>query len=346
MAKKTSDKSVVRLLSTGGTIASTKEAAEGADYTLSKKADEIVESVPHLDYFADIEVKEVAHKPSPDLLIEDYVEIAKAAKQAESDGFDGIIVTHGTSSIEENTYFNDLVLDRDIPVTFVGAMRPADAQISDGPSNLLTAARMISCDKFHLSDEPSGVYVIINGTIHAARDVMKSDTWALETFDSGPAGPVARFTNAELQLYREPKSYSPDISDCNLENTPEITVPIVTTRERVGAPSIEQAITGEYEVNGFVIQTTGRGRSSPAITEAIENAMNIGIPVVSSSRCYYGPLEPKHEPDSIISIHNLTVWKARLFLIVILTITRDQESIRKTAIETGYNMPVAVPSAL
>jgi L-asparaginase len=346
MVNNSTEKPVVRLLSTGGTIASTEEAADGANYTLSKKANEIVNSVPHLNHFIDIEVEEVAHKPSPDLLIEDYTEIANAAKRAESDGFDGVIVTHGTSSIEENAYFNDLVLDLDIPVAFVGAMRPADAQVTDGPSNILTAARMIACDEFHLSDEPSGVYVVLNGTIHAARDVVKSDTWALETFDSGPAGPVARFTNEELQLYRSPGSYSSDLSDSNLEIAPEMTVQMITTGAGVGAPSIEQAVAGENEVDGFAIQTTGRGRSSPAITESVENAINLEIPVVSSSRCYYGPLEPQHEPDGIMAMHNLPVWKARLFLIVALTITTDIESIRRKITKTGYSKRVTAPSAL
>ncbi len=346
MQDQSSKKPIVRLLSTGGTIASTEEAAEGARYSLSKKADEIINSVPHLEHFVDIEYDEVTHKPSPHLSIKDYVAVANAAKEAESDGVDGIIVTHGTSSIEENAYFNDLVLNLDIPVAFVGAMRPADAIMTDGPSNLLNAARMITCDEFHLSDDPSGVYVILNETVHAARDVVKSDTWAPETFDSGPAGPIARFTNAELQLYREPGSYSPDLSDCELEEATKITVPIVTTGAGVEAPLIEQAIAGNYDADGFAIQTTGRGRTSPSITEAVDDAIEAGIPVVSSSRCYYGPLEPQHDPGTVVATGNLPVWKARLYLLVVLTMTTDIEAIRDAVAETRYSKPVTAPSAL
>lgn len=346
MQNQSSKKPVVRLLSTGGTIASTEEAAEGASYSLSERADDIINSVPQLNYFVDIEFEEVTHKPSPHLTIEDYVAVANAAKKAESDGFDGVIITHGTSSVGENAYFNDLVLDLDIPVVFVGAMRPADAIMADGPSNLLTAARMISCDEFHLTGDPSGVYVVLNETIHAARDVVKADTWAPETFDSGPPGPIARFTNAELQLYRDPGSYSADLSDCNLEEVSEMTVPIVTTGAGVGAPLIEQATAGNYDVDGFAIQTTGRGRTSLAISEAVGDAIDAGIPVVSSSRCYYGPLEPQHDQGTVVAMDNLPVWKARLYLLVVLTMTTDIEEIRDAVAETGYSKPVTAPSAL
>ncbi len=337
-------KPLARLLSTGGTIASTEEAAEGASYTLSKKADEIIDSVPHLDYFIDIEVEEVAHKLSPRLLIEDYVAVANAAKKAEADGVDGVIVTHGTSSIEENAFFNDLVLDLDIPVAFVGAMRPNDAAMADGPSNLLTAVRMIASDQFHLGN--NGVYVVLNDTIHAARDVEKSDTWAPETFDSGLAGPIARFTNSELQLYREPKSYCPNLSDCDLEGIHELTVPIVTTAAGAEAPLIEQAIAGRYAADGFAIQTTGRGKTSPAISRAVESAVEAGFPVVSSSRCYYGPIEPQRNPGSVITMGNLPVWKARLYLLVLLTKTSDIEIIREAVVESGYGKTVTAPSVL
>lgn len=340
------EKPLVRLVSTGGTIASTEEAAEGAGYDLSEQADAIVDSVPLLDYFIDIEIEEVAQKGSSSLLIEDYIGVAKAAKQAEADGADGVIVTHGTSAIEEDAYFNDLVLDLDIPVAFVGAMRPADAVTADGPSNLLTAARMITRNEFHLDDKPSGVYVVLNETVHAARDVTKSDTWALETFDSGSAGPIARFTDDEMQLYREPGSYSSDLSGCDLNAASEMTVPIVTTGAGVEAPLIEQAISGEYDADGFTLQTTGRGGTSPGITDASQAAIDAGIPVASGTRTYYGPLGPSDEAGTVIAMENLPAWKVRVHLIVALTITRDIEEIRETVEEGKYGTAVVAPSAL
>lgn len=340
------EKPLVRLVSTGGTIASTESASEGAGYSLSEQADAIVDAVPLLDYFVDIEIDQVAQKGSSSLLIEDYVAVAEAAEQAEADGADGVIVTHGTDAIEEDAYFNDLVLDLDIPVVFVGAMRAADAVSADGPSNLLTAARLITRNEFHLSDEPSGVYVVLNETVHAARDVTKTNTTKVETFDSGPAGPIAIFTDDELLLYREPGSYSSNLSDCDLSTASEMTVPIVTTGGGADAYLIEQAISGAYDANGITIQSTGRGGSSPAIDNASETAIEAGIPIVRATRVHFGPLAPSDDSGSVVIMEDLPAWKARLHLIVALTITSDLETIRETVDEGKYGTAVVPPSTL
>ncbi|ADJ16123.1 Asparaginase/glutaminase [Halalkalicoccus jeotgali B3] len=340
------EKPLVRLVSTGGTIASTEAASEGAGYSLSEEAEAIVDAVPLLDYFVDIEIDRVAQKGSSSLLVEDYVGVAKAAKRAEADGADGVIVTHGTDAIEEDAYFNDLVLDLDIPVAFVGAMRAADAVSADGPSNLLTAVRMITRNEFHLSEEPSGVYVVLNETVHAARDVTKTNTTKVETFDSGPAGPIAVFTDDELLLYREPGSYSSDLSGCDLDTAAGMVVPIVTTGAGADAYPIEQAISGAYDVDGITVQSTGRGGSAPEISEASQAAVDAGIPVVRASRVHYGPLGPSDEAGSVVITEDLPAWKARLHLIVALTVTTDLEGIRETVEEGKYGTPVVAPSTL
>jgi L-asparaginase len=337
------ERPLVRLVQTGGTIASTEEAAD-VGYSLSEEAEALVESVPELDHFIDIEIDQAAQVPSPELLIEDMVNVAKAAKQAEEDGAAGVIVTQGTSAIEENAYFCDLVLDLDIPVVFVGAMRPADAILADGPINLLLAARLVTRSEFHLSDEPSGVYVLLNETVHAARDVTKSDTWSLETFESGSPGPIARFTDDELLLYRPPGSYSANLSDCDLDATPEMTVPIVTTGAGVEAPLIEQAIDRTYDADGFVLQTTGRGGTSPAIIEASEAAIEAGIPVASGTRNHDGPLDMGR--DSTIAMEDLAAWNARVHLIVALTMTSDIEEIRDTVKGSKYGIEIVPTSTL
>lgn len=337
------ERPLVRLLGTGGTIAST-EAAADEGYSVSEQADAIVESVPELEHFVNIEVEQVAQAGSPSLLVDDFVSVAEGARRAEEDGAAGVIVTHGTSSIEEDAYFNDLVLDLDIPVVFVGAMRPADAIVADGPTHLLLAARLVTRNGFHLSDEPSGVYVLLNETVHAARDVTKSDTWSLETFESGSPGPIARFTDDEILIYREPGSYSADLSDCDLNAASKLTVSIITTGAGAEAPLIEQAIHGEYDADGFALQTTGRGGVSPAITEASEAAMDMGIPIVGGTRTHDGPLDPNR--GSMIALEDLPAWNARLHLIVALTMTNDIEAIRATVEGSKYGEAIVPTSTL
>jgi L-asparaginase len=190
------------------------------------------------------------------------------------------------------------------------------------------------------------VYVVLNETVHAARDVTKSDTWAPETFDSGTAGPVARFTDEEMQLYREPGSYSADLSDCDLDAAPEMTVPIVATGAGAEAPLIERAVDGTYDADGFALETTGRGGTSPGISDASEAAIEAGIPVVSGSRCYLGPLGTSDEAESVIPMEDLPAWKARLHLIVALTMTQDVEGIRETVEGSKYGVEAVAPSAL
>lgn len=346
----------VTVIGTGGTIASTESAAEEGGYDLSERAEAIVGSVPVLDEFIDITYEQVAQKGSSSLLIEDYVNVAKAARQAEADGADGIIVTHGTDAIEEDAYFNDLVLDLDIPVAFVGAQRAADAVSADGPSNLITAARMITRREFHLEDEPSGVYVVLNETVHAARDVTKTHTTKVETFDSGPAGPIAVFTDNQLVLYRDPGSYSANLSDADLDAMPDLTVPIAATGAGADAYMIEQAAAGDYDVDGLVIQATGWwGGIAPEMDEAVESALEAGVPVARGTRVHWGPMNPGYEPDpdGIVVMADLPSWKARLHMIAALPstegmgATKTQEYIRSTIRGDGqYGERVVAPSTL
>lgn len=340
------EKPLIKIVTTGGTIASTEEAAEDRGYSLSKEAEAIINTVPLLEYFVKLEGENVTQKGSSNLLIEDFVGVAKAAKQAEVDGAAGVIVTHGTDAIEEDAYFNDLVLNLNIPVVFVGAMRAADAVSADGPSNLLTAARMITREEFHLADKPSGVYVVLNETIHAARDVTKSHSTKLETFESGPAGPIAVFTDEQLLLYRDPGSYSSNLFNCDLNATTDLVVPIVTTGAGADAYLIEQAAAGKYNTDGIVIQTTGWwGGTSPAISEASQDALEVDIPVAQATRVHNGPLRPNDE-SSFIVMEDLPAWKARLHLMVALSISDDIEEIRETVKEGKYGRDTLAPSSL
>ncbi|WP_431358767.1 asparaginase [Halovenus amylolytica] len=352
-----SEKPEVRVIATGGTIASTEGAAEEGGYSLSEQAEAIVEAVPALDYFVDITYEQVAQKGSSSLLVEDYVAVAEAAMAAEAEGVDGVLVTHGTDAIEEDAYFNDLVLDLDIPVAFVGAQRAADATSADGPKNLLTAVRMITRREFHLDEEPSGVYLVMNETIHAARDVTKGHTIQVQSFTSGPAGPIGIFTDNELVLYRDPGSYSSNIATENLDAASEMTVPIAATGAGAEAYMIEQAVAGAYDVDGIVIQATGWwGGTAPEVSDATEAALEAGIPVGRTTRVHWGPMNPGYDEDregDIVVMEDLPSWKGRLHMIAALTLTEGSstseeplEVVRQTVDEGKYGTRVTAPSTI
>jgi len=346
----------IRVVGTGGTIASTQEAAEDGGYSLDERAEAIVESVPLLSEIAEITHDQPVDKPSPFLTAEDFTIVTEAIEEAASEGVDGVVVTSGTDAVEEQAFFQDLVLDLDIPVVFVGAMRPADAISADGPANLVSAVRVCARSEFHLSDEPSGVYVVMNDTIHAARDVRKAHTSRVDTFDSGIAGPIGILADGEIVLHRSPGSYTVNLPTDNLGEIPEMNVPIAGNGAGHDAYILEQAIAGDYDVDGIVVATTGNGGTQPPIREATSEAAEEGIPVATSTRVYWGAMStgpyPEFEEGSPVSMEDIPPWKARLLMMVAISateshseISNEQKMVQYAVYESKYGSEDIQPSA-
>src|ERR1700736_2626841 len=170
----------VALLSTGGTIASKQDPSKGG-YVPALSGEDLVSAVPAIKRVAQIQVEQISNIPSQDITPEIWVRLAARVNEllAKSE-IAGIVVTHGTNTLEETAYFLDLTTTSTKPVIVVGAERPASDSDSDGPRNLLDAIRVAS--------EPGalskGVMVVMNGQINAARDVTKTNTSQVETFRS------------------------------------------------------------------------------------------------------------------------------------------------------------------
>ena len=314
----------VVVFSTGGTIASTS-AAGGA--TPSKRGAELVKAVPELERYAGIGVEEVAQIPSYDMGFETMTELAAAVRRVAVDGADGVVVTHGTDTIEESAYFLDLVLDGEIPVAFTGAQRRPDEVSPDGPANLLAAVRTVTHERFD-----DGVYVVTNDEIHAARDVTKTHTSALETFDSPSTAPVATVTRSEIRIVREPRSYSAtfDVGEVTSD------IAIVPSGAGVGRRPVERALEGG--VDGLVVDGTGLGNTTSALGDAIADAVANDTPVVVTSRCQAGTTAPVYGGDgggstlrSHGAIHggDLPAHKARIKLAVVCSVADDLEERRR-----------------
>lgn len=346
----------IRVVGTGGTIASTQEAAEGSGYSLSERAQTIVDAVPVLEEFVEISFSQPVQKPSPFLNAGDFVDITESIRSAAEEGVDGIIVTHGTDALEEDAFFQDLVLDLDIPVVFVGAMRPADAISADGPANLVAAARVCTREEFHLESEPSGVYAVMNDMILAARDVRKTHTSRVDTFKSKLAGPIGVLDGGEIVLYRDPGSYTANVEH-DLDRIPDQNVPIAGTGAGHDAYILEQAMDGEYDVDGIVVETTGNGGTQPAIYEATAEAAAMGIPVGTATRVYWGAMStgpyPEEEQGTPVSMEDIPAWNARLLMMVAMTgtesrrgVSEDLEMVRQAAYESKYGTRGIAPSTL
>jgi L-asparaginase len=305
----------IAVLSTGGTIASTA-GADGA--TPSKSGADLIAAVPELESYADIEATEVVQTPSFDMDIEALTTIAERTRTAVDAGTDGIVITHGTDTMEGSAYYLDLVLDLTTPVVFTGAQRRSDETSPDGPSNLLTAVRAASHERFR---GEGGVYVAFDEELHAARDVTKGHTSDLSAFVSPEKCPVARFTRGGVRVHREPGSRSDSVG----VTATSAAVPMVKTGIGVGAQQLNAAL--EAGVDGVVIEGTGLGNTTSALGDAVGEALEANVPVVITSRCQGGAVAPVYgtpgggatlRSHGVIDGGDLPAHKARLKLMLLI----------------------------
>lgn len=307
----------ITVLSTGGTIASTP-GEDGA--TPSKAGEELIAAVPEIESYADIEVLEVVQTPSFDMDTESLAAIAERTRTAvdDGDGADGVVITHGTDTMEESAYYLDLVLDLAAPVVFTGAQRRSDEVSADGPSNLLTAVRAASHERIRGA---GGVYIAFDEELHAARDVTKRHTSALSAFVSPETCPIARFTRESVRIHREPGSRSASIE----ATTTSADVGMVTSGVGVGAQRLNNAV--GTDVDGIVVEGTGLGNTTSALGDAIGEVLGAGVPVVITSRCLSGTVAPVYGTPGggetlrsygVIDGGNLPAHKARLKLMLLI----------------------------
>lgn len=323
----------ITVLSTGGTIASTP-AEDGA--TPSKNGVDLIAAVPEIESYANIEAMEVVQTPSFDMDIESLTALAEQTRTAVDHGADGIVITHGTDTMEESAYYLDLVLDLSEPVVFTGSQRRSDETSPDGPSNLHTAVRAASHERFR---GEGGVYIAFDEELHAARDVTKGHTSALSAFVSPDKCPVARFTREGVRVHRSPGSRSNSIG----VTTTSADVSMVKTGISVGEQQLNDAL--EAGIDGIVVEGTGLGNTTSALGDAIGEALEANVPVVITSRCQGGAVAPVYgtpgggqtlRSHGIIDGGDLPAHRARLKLMLLIEEfgTEDLTTLRK-AFETG-----------
>jgi L-asparaginase len=261
----------ILVVSTGGTIASTA-GDDGARPT--KTGEDLVEAIPELQ--ARIRVENVSQRPSVDM---DF-EVLERLRERVAAHDAGVVVTHGTDTMAESAYYVDLLRDAGVPVVFTGAQRRPDQPGADGPANLVAAVTA--------AEEPSvraagGVYVCLNGEVHAARDVVKAHTWRPDTFESPERGPVGVVAPGGFERYRGLGSRSVTLPT---GSRPTGSVPIVTTGLGVGREGIDRAV--ESGCDGIVLQATGLGNAPEPVADSVADAVDAGVPVVVTSRCHAG----------------------------------------------------------
>ena len=219
----------IRILATGGTIAGSGTSSTATNYTAGQMAiATLLEAVPELQDIANCEGEQVVRIGSQDMSDEVWLILAKRINELLKDkDVDGIVITHGTDTMEETAYFLNLVVNSDKPVVLVGAMRPSTAISADGPRNLYNAVVTAAAPE----SRGKGVLVVMNDNILGAESVTKMNTTSVQTFQAPNAGPLGYVFNSKVFYNQEPlkKHTTASVFDVtNLDKLPKSVSFIVT----------------------------------------------------------------------------------------------------------------------
>ncbi|WP_368654338.1 asparaginase [Ornithinibacillus sp. 4-3] len=321
----------ILLLTTGGTISGAgSDRLDLKDYKAGNYSGEyFLEQVPEIKQYANVIVEHVDNIVSTAIQNSHWITLRdRITKAFHSEDFDGVVITHGTNTMEETAYFLHLTVPSEKPIVLVGSQRPFTAISSDGPINLLHAVRVAASDEAY----GKGALVVMNDEINGAREVTKTNTYRLETFQSGQHGFLG-FVEPDnsIQFYRAPTrkhtAYS-DFADVDLTDIPA--VEIVYSYAGVTGDLIRY-ITESGKYKGIVVAGTGAGTVSPAEEEALLEAKEKGIYIVRCSRLGNGRVASMKSYEKLNPVigDNLLVQKARILLMLSLIKYDNVEDIQK-----------------
>ena len=318
----------VAVYATGGTIAGQSAASDKTNYSAAKVGvDKLVQAVPELANIANVTSDQVAQIGSQDMSDAVWLTLAKKIN-AECGKKDGFVITHGTDTMEETAYFLNLTAKCNKPIVLVGAMRPSNALSADGPANLYNAVAV--------AGDPSaagkGVMVVMNDRVLGARDVTKTNTTGVETFQSPNAGQLATIHNGKVLWDAAPvtkhTTQTPFKVD-GLDKLPKVGV----VYQHAGVEGIQAQALVDAKYDGIVTAGVGNGNLHKSTFPIIEKAAKDGIAIVRSSRVPTGSTTKDAEVDDakygFVSSGSLNPQKARVLLILALTKTNDWKLIQQ-----------------
>lgn len=306
------------IIFTGGTI-SMKVDDDFGGVVPALSAQEILDVTPTIHEMTDLEPTEFGRYPGPHVTPELMLELSRLVQSiADQPAINGIVITHGTDTLEETAYFLDCTVNTAKPVVIVGSMRNSSEPDWDGPRNLRDAVIVSLSPKAR----GMGVLVSLADTIQAASEVSKMDTSNLSTFESSNFGPLGRIVNGQAFLYRQPvrRDYF------NVQTLPRF-VPIFKCYTSSEAELMRLTLDAEMLPEGIVIEAMGVGNVPPPVYHQIVRALEREIPVVLTSRCPIGRVEHLYAYEGagkqlyeagVIFADYLTGQKARIKLLAAL----------------------------
>jgi len=322
----------VALIITGGTIDSVgKDRLDLAWYIEAGKrlnSAELLENVPELSCIAKVQELPFRRLPSHALVNEDWLDLLRTIHRIfDEDKADGVVITHGTNTIEETAYFLTLALKTDRPVVLVGSMRPASAIGADGYLNLLKAVQ-VAADP---NSRGRGALLVMNDTIYAGRDVTKTATYRVQAFQGRDLGPLGYAdADGKIVFYHQTAkihTLQTAFDGRKLQSLPRVDVVV----SYVGADGVMIDAAVAAGARGLVSAGTGAGRPTPAEDKAFDRAHEKGVLVCQCSRVGSGRVvrSPSLVRRGFVAADNLQPWKARVLLALALTVTQDPAEVQR-----------------
>lgn len=274
------------VLGTGGTIAGTAaNAGDNVGYTAAQVGvAQLLAAIPALRD-QPLHTEQVAQLDSKDMTFDVWRTLAsRCAYWLAQDDVQGVVITHGTDTLEETAWFLQSVLAPVKPVVMACAMRPSTALVPDGPQNLVDAVAVASCP------QAQGVVAVCAGVIHAARDVQKTHTYRLDAFGSGDAGPLGYVEEGALRMLRVWPSGDAQAAAAALAAVMRArSLPLVEiVMSHAGATGVVVDALVAQGVQGIVVAGTGNGTIHGALEPALLTAQRAGVGVLRATRCANG----------------------------------------------------------
>ena len=323
----------VRIIATGGSIAGL--GPHRMDYILYPEVgghltiNESLARIPEVNDIAEVQAEDIVSVGSTAIGPPEWLRMAQRINQIfqEDTGITGVAITHGTATLEETAYFLHLTVKSPKPVVVTGAMRPPTAIGTDADLNLLDAVRIAS------SPEAGGrgVLTVLNNEIQCARDVTKANTYRVETFRPNELGFLGYAdSDGEVVFYRNPTrkhTTATPFDASGVQSLPRVDI----VYSYAGSDGLLVDAVRKNRSDGLVLAGFGGGTFPPAVQEAGAAAVRDGIPVVMATRATAGRvvMTPQKENLGFIVCDNLLPQKARILLMLALSVTHDRKEIQR-----------------
>jgi L-asparaginase len=321
----------IMILATGGTIAGAQASTAEAGYKSgSFSVDDLIKAVPQLKDMADISGEQVANIGSQTMNHEVWLKLAKRVNEVLKGETDGVVITHGTDTMEETAYFLGLVVKSDKPVVLVGSMRPATAIGADGPANLYNAVALAA----NPEAKGRGPLVILNDEIHYAHEVQKTNSTQLDTFKSPNRGRAGVMNTGKAYFFSQNTVRHTTKSEFSVDGKSVGDLPrvdIVYSYANFGRDTIDFLV--KEGVKGIVLAGVGDGNSTDTAIAALSDAAKKGVAVVRATRTGSGLVVRNVEVDDdklgFIASMELNPQKARILLMLGLMKTNDIKKLQE-----------------